>query len=226
MSLKGRSKTCFFERPNASEMRASVGDAEGVADTWTPFSALVDKELDPEVLAKIKPSRDMVELAQLARMAGSLNDAARLLQDRIADVKRTARHDTINALLRYIWDNGGAPNPWEAMKRLLAVTRSSMIKLIKGISETETAQLLGETRAATNARKKHVVEELLIRWGVKGYLGYGGTKSVTTREKLRKSHMGNNSRRKGEKRKRAQQLRESLHTCGVNEEPTNKKLRS
>jgi hypothetical protein len=207
MATNGRNKACFFERPNQEQIRASVGDAEGVADMRNPFTTLIEKEHDPEVLAKIKPDREMVELAQLVRMAGSLNDAARLLQDRISDVKRQARRDALNAMLRYFWDNGGTPNPWEAMKRLLAATRWAAVKLIRGISESETAQLLGETRAATNARKKHVVEELLIRWGVKSYLGYGGSKSVSTREKLRKAHLGNNSRAKGERRKRAQRFK-------------------
>ncbi len=201
MAKKG-SNACFFERPNQERLRASLGDVEGVADSWTPLNALLAKEPDPDARGKSKLRKEMIELAMMVRSGTSVNDAARCLQDHVDDIKWKTREDALHALLRYIWSEGAVVNPWEAMKRVLAVTRACAIKLIQGISGTETAVLLGETRAAENARGKKVVEALLIRWGVKGYLGYGGRKSVTTREKLRKAQMGNTSRRKGERRKR------------------------
>lgn len=194
---------CFFERPNQARVRASLGDADGVADTWNPLSELMSREPDPDARGKDKLRKDMLELAVLVRSAGSLHEAARCLQDHVDDIKWKTRGEALNTLLRYIWNDGAVPNPWEAMKRVLAATRAAAAKLIKGISGTETAVLLGETRAAEQARRKNVVEALLIRWGVKGFLGTGGTKSVSTRAKLSKAHMGNNSRRKGERRKAA-----------------------
>jgi hypothetical protein len=113
----------------------------------------------------------------------------------LRDIKEMCRRERtagIVGMLRYTWS--GCKNPWEAMKRLLAITRKTRCDLIRGLSVRAVAKILHETPAATSAREIRVVEKYLIEWGVNGFLGTGGSKSPEARRKYAKAAMGNTNR--------------------------------
>lgn len=181
-----------------------------VADGRTPLAILIQGEAH-ERLATNRAMEAGVE-----RIVGALLEALEsgdeldvvelreVVLEAIGGEIQTTRLNTVRGMLRYFWSGG--LNPWEAMKKLLAATREAAAELIGGCTQTEVALVLGETKAATSAREKQV-EELLKRWGVKGYRMVGGKKTEEAREAYRLVQMGNKSRRKGERRKRAEALR-------------------
>ena len=185
-----------------------------MADCRTPLSVLMHGEdheqvtacraIDAAVGRIVGRMEDELGSAMM-EMGLSRGDWEDLVRDAIdAEIHQT-RLNTVRGMLRYFWDGG--LNPWQAMKRLLGATREAANELIGGVSQTEVAMILGETKAATSAREKKL-EDLLKRWGVRGYRLAGGTKSDESREVYRKLRKGNKSRAKGEWRKRAERLRQ------------------
>lgn len=144
-------------------------------DEWTPLDDLYAKEA-PE-----PGSEDEV----ITMTRGEYNAAI-----------HKARLAGILAFLRYVWF--GSSNLWESMKRLLAITRKTRPDFIRGMSATQVAWMLQETKAATSAREIRVVEGYLKDWGVIGFHGAGGSKSESARKKYAKAQKGNRNR-KGKK---------------------------
>ena len=106
-----------------------------------------------------------------------------------------ARLDAWEAFISYIFQ-GGRVNPWQALKNLLAAVRRVRPELLQGISATQLGVILGETKAAVSAREIRQVEDIMKRWGVTGYQGFGGAKSETARAASAKAAKGNRNRRK------------------------------
>lgn len=103
----------------------------------------------------------------------------------------------LRSMIAYIWH--GATNPWQMMKRALAITRRYQKERIKGISMTEVAALLNEKSrcAAVSARERDIHDTLLTNWGVKApKAADAGLKSPSTCLKNRKAAMGNSNRRR------------------------------
>jgi hypothetical protein len=110
---------------------------------------------------------------------------------------RTQQLRVLRAMISYIWT--GALNPWQMMKRALAITRRYQRERIKGISMTEVATLLHEKSrcAAVSARERDAHDELLVRWGVKApKAADAGLKSPSTCAKNRRAALGNTNRSK------------------------------
>lgn len=111
------------------------------------------------------------------------------------DRDRAARVDTLNALVRFVCQDGHA-HIWLAFKNFLAVVRRTKPECLDGISKSDLALLLGETRAATCDREIRVVERLLKGWGYRGYQLLGGNKSPTTRKRCAAAARGNQNRKR------------------------------
>lgn len=172
-----------LQHANAASARTAVLRSGGFEanDEWTPFDDLSLKEpLQPG-----EPGYNEDENREITITVGELRDM--VTRARVAGVM---------AMARYIWF--GCKHPWDALKRLLAITRSQMPKLLRGITQTEVSQMLDEGRAATQAREKRVVEKFLQAWGVKGFVTAGG-KAVSTRKKYADKAKGNTNRKDGGK---------------------------
>jgi hypothetical protein len=115
--------------------------------------------------------------------------------DFATDELMEARLDAWEAFISYIFQ-GGRVNPWQALKNLLAAVRRVRPELLQGISATQLGLILGETKAAVSAREIRQVEDIMKRWGVMGYQGFGGAKSETARAASAKAAKGNRNRRK------------------------------
>lgn len=174
-----------------------------VADMRTPLSVLLEGEDDALAIAEQGYTDETLMLVERMQTL-PLVQAAQLLQVEFDDQKRRVRLATFQAMLQYIWHK--ALNPWDAMKAVLAVTRRVRADLLQGISASEVGLLLQEKRATTSAREMRLVVELMERWGVKGVLGTGGAKSVSSRKTFAKKATGNGSRKTGETRKLAARL--------------------
>lgn len=177
-----------------------VKTLELAVDHTTPLSELLAAEGDSGESA----TEEMWELAVRLRESDDPEEAALLLQDKMQAAVRTARLLTVRAMIRHIWQ--GAVTPWEMMKHALAITRAYALPQLRGINQTELALLLNETRQATSARERRLHDELLERWGVRGYKPDGGLKSEAARAKYAAVQRGNTSRRKGQRRQRREQI--------------------
>lgn len=93
----------------------------------------------------------------------------------------------------------------DVARKVVAMVRRVQPELLRGlgISQVAVSRKFGEQRATTSAREKRVVEEPLRAVGAKGYLGIGGTKTASHREKCRAAQQGNTNRRDAEARRRA-----------------------
>jgi hypothetical protein len=138
----------------------------------------------------------------------SLADA---LSPRVApggDFEATAtmeeRLESWEAFLSFIFQ-GWRLDPWHALKKLLAVVRRVRPELLaeNGLTATQVAYILGETKAAVSAREIAEVEDVLKRWGVRGYQLTGGAKAEATREASARAAKGNRNRRRAASRKKA-----------------------
>ena len=204
--------------PVVAECRYAVADHDSafagrqeVADARTPLSILLQGEAHERVESNRAIDAAVRRIADgIAREWGvdggpdEMDLLRELVRAEIAEEIQQTRLNTVRGMLRYFWHGG--LNPWEAMKKLLAATRESACHLIGGVTQTEVAALLGETKAATSAREKHL-EGLLKRGGVKGFRLVGGGKTDEAREVYRRVQKGNRSREKGERRKRAEEIR-------------------
>ena len=100
----------------------------------------------------------------------------------------------------------GARNVQEVAKRVVTTMQSTMPGLLEehfGISLTSIGGRMGEGRQTTQARKKRLVETTLKSAGMKGFKGLGGARSDQHRERCKQAQQGNQSRAKGELRKRS-----------------------
>lgn len=195
------------ERYSVHDYGSKHAGQREVVDGRTPLTALLEGEEEDRATdcrsASTAASRIVDHLmdgvSDLAELPWDAEEMLEVVRDAIEGEIRHARLTTLRTMLRYLWEGG--LNPWQALKKLLAVTRRVASHLIGAASQTEVAFLLGETKAATSAREKRQVEELMIRWGANGY-HERGTKSDEARAVYRQLRMGNKSRSKGERRKR------------------------
>lgn len=172
---------------------------QGVEHT-TPLTALMQSESGLEDDA----TDETYELVRHLREMEDIEEAAIYLQHRLTDAVRNARLVTVRAMIRHIWQ--GALNPWQMMKHALAITRAYAQKQLRGITQTELSMLLNETRQATNTRERTLHDQLLERWGVKGYKPDGGLKSETARAAFKRAATGNRNRATAERKRRKQKL--------------------
>lgn len=123
--------------------------------------------------------------------AASEDGAARLVHRALSGVQLRV----LNAMIRYIWH--GARNPWQMMKRALAITRRYQREELRGITMTEVAELLGECRCAgVSARERDVHDKYFQRWMVKApKAADGGLRGPDTCAKNRLRALGNTNRR-------------------------------
>ncbi len=170
-----------------------------VADSRTPLTALLEGEPEEKEASAAVVARAAGKIAEriadhMARVEGVEIDEellAGLLRKEIDSEIHEVRLITVRTFLRYLWE--GARNPWDAAKKLLAATRLAAKQLIRGISQTEVALILGETKAATRAREKKQ-EELLERWGAKATHFEGAQKSPSARATYSRVQRGNRNR--------------------------------
>lgn len=142
------------------------------------------------------------ELAVLVKGA-PMQDGARLLQDRMADQRRHVRLTTIRAVFRAFWH--GAGTPWQMMLNGVAISRRYVQSYIPGMTQTEVARLLGETRAATSAREARLHDAMLLKWGVKNpKAADAGLKSPAACAQYKQTNGKSKSRKRGERRKKLQ----------------------
>ena len=128
-----------------------------VVEQQTPLTALMESEAAVDGDAEEETCAMVTRLREL----DDVEEAALYLQQHLHDVVRTARLVTVRAMIRHMWQ--GAVNPWEMMKHALAITRAYAQKQLRGITQTELALLLNETRQATSTRERQVHDELLAR---------------------------------------------------------------
>lgn len=155
-----------------------------------PTLVAFDRDGHVQTIQNRTPLDELMEAEEVGQ------DEVTLSAEEYHDLVTKARVAAFSALLDYIWFQ--TRSPWCAMKRLLAITRKISPNKIRGMSATEVGELLNETRAATSAREIRVVEGYLKRWGVLGFQGLGGNKSMETRRRCAAAQLGN-SNRKGKK---------------------------
>jgi hypothetical protein len=196
-------------RGAAPSRDSEFASRQEVTDTRTPLSVLLygeqhervatNRAIDAAVGRILRLVDELVELPP-----ATMDEMKELIGDAIGDEIQQARVNTVRGMLRYFWHGG--LNPWEAMKRMLATTREVACHLIGGVTQTEVALILDETKAATSAREGQL-EALLKKWGVRGFRLVGGKKTDEAKAIYRQVQQGNKSREKGERRKRAEALR-------------------
>lgn len=93
----------------------------------------------------------------------------------------------------------GCTSPEQAMKKLLAFTRRVRPQAMAGLglSQSDVARILGESRQVVNAREQRLVEKPLQARGVRGFHGLGGQRSEAHRSRCQKAQMGNKNRSGG-----------------------------
>lgn len=169
-----------------------------VADSRTPLSALLEGEVEERAVSSAlidQAARRVAErVVDESEEEIDLELLTALLRSAIEEEICEVRLITVRTMLRYFWQD--ARSPWDAMKTLLAATRLASSSLICGASQTDVAFLLQETKAATRAREKKRVEELLREWGVQGFHLEGGQKSESAREIYSQVQKGNRNRAK------------------------------
>lgn len=118
------------------------------------------------------------------------------------DEEIQARLEAWEVFCSYVFQGGAIRNPWLAFKHFLAAVRRASPSYLNGISQTELALILKETKASPSAREKKVVEEIMKRFKMLGYHLLGDTKSETTRARCSKAQRGNGNRRKAKRGKK------------------------
>lgn len=179
-----------------------------VADARTPLSAILEGEPEEKEASAAVVVRAAARIAERIADAMARREGVEIDEELLADLLRKeidgeiheVRIITTRALLRYLWE--GARNPWDALKKLLAVTRLVAKDLIRGASQTQVAWILGETKAATRAREKQF-EDFLKSWGAKSPHFEGAQKSEAARATYARVQMGNRNRSKGKKKPRS-----------------------
>jgi hypothetical protein len=174
-----------------------------VADSRTPLTAILEGEPEEKTASAALVVRAAERIAERVADVMARADGIEIDEELLADLLRKeidgeiheVRLITTRAMLRYLWQ--GARNPWDALKKLLAVTRLAAKELIGGISQTEVAWILGETKAATRAREKKGVEDYLREWGAGTVHFEGAQKSEAARATYARVQMGNKNRSKG-----------------------------
>jgi hypothetical protein len=160
---------------------------------------------DPSVVVADLTTPADAAMAREQRPYLSLADALSLRVGPDGDFETSremeARLDAWEAFLSFIFQ-GGRLDPWHALKNLLAVVRRVRPEFLGGLTATQVAFLLGETKAAVSAREIGEVEDTLRRWGVRGYHCVGGAKTESTREASARAAKGNRNRRRAAARRR------------------------
>lgn len=98
-------------------------------------------------------------------------------------------------MLAFVYQ-GKKLNLWAAFKNFVALVRRVDPERCSKVSQKTVAVFFGETRAATCAREKRVVEEAAKELGISGYHLLGGTKRDEARRKYAAAQKGNRNRRK------------------------------
>lgn len=176
-----------------------------VADGRTPLTVILEGEPEEREASAAVVARAAERIAErvadlMARTEGVEIDEellAGFLRKEMDGEIHEVRVITTRALLRYLWE--GARNPWDALKKLLAVTRLVAKTLIRGVSQAQVAWILGETRAATRAREEKF-EDYLKSWGAKNPHFEGAQKSEAARATYSRIQKGNRNRSKGARR--------------------------
>lgn len=163
-----------FRRGHAAEIERAEARYEAAMDAYLAWQA-EGVESHHEVPAPAKSLRDLLD--------GS--DAERL------EIKLEAWRE----LLAFICP-GRKLSFWAGFKNFVAFARRVDPERFSKISQKTWAWLFGETRAATSAREKRVVEEAARELGISAYHLLGGTKSDTARRRYSASQRGNCNRRK------------------------------
>lgn len=176
-----------------------------VADGRTPLTAILagePEEREASAAVVVRAAARVAErVAEAMERAHGISIDEELLADFVRAEIDAELHEvriiTLRTMLRYLWQD--AKNPWDAMKRLLAATRLCAKQLIRGVSQSQMAWILGETKAATQAREKRVVEGIMRAWGVKGFHFEGAQKSEAARATYSRVQQGNRNRSGGAK---------------------------
>ncbi|HRJ11589.1 MAG TPA: hypothetical protein PK490_12290 [Prosthecobacter sp.] len=94
----------------------------------------------------------------------------------------------------------------EVALKCLALVRRLRPEMLErfGLSMAEVGRKTGRSRANIHAFEKRMLEELLKGAGARGFHGLGGQRGAETRERCRRAQQGNQNRRNGEARKRAE----------------------
>lgn len=195
------------EHHSAWSSRYSVPDYEAdhgrlVVDAKTPLTAILEGELEEtassEAFVVVAARRIAERVTEDVDVDEGLLTS--LLIAAISAEVLEVRARTLRTMLRYLWQD--ARNPWDVMKKALAMTRLIASHLICGASQTDVAFILRETKGATRAREKRTVEDLLRAWGVQGFHLEGGQKSESAREIYRQVQKGNRNRAKDKSKQR------------------------
>jgi len=167
---------------------------ETAEDRQLDITELDDEEISLPLLSQAR--------VMLESMSGwSTETQVRGLAEALLQSRNDARLATLRGVMRMFWH--GCPDPWRMMVAGIAITRRYVQQHIPGLSQTEVAAMLDETKASVSIREKTTHNAYLERWGVKNpNAADGGLKSPETCAKYRQTNGRGQSRKKGEKRKR------------------------
>lgn len=176
-----------------SEAPAKGDDEEDDAPERADAAALADLFAEPDAATTVRI--DFLQRGLCDRCA----DIAGELKGELHDLR--VRDFTV-AMQLFV---GGARDPEEVTRRVLAVIRRVKPELIRehfGLSQADVSRRLGERRATTQAREKRIVEKPLKQAGVSGYKLAGGARGEQHRERCAAAQKGNTNRAEGERRRR------------------------
>ena len=105
--------------------------------------------------------------------------------------------EAFRAFLDFLFTQG--PRPDRVLRRLFAITWAVNPELLVGMSQTQVAELMKETRAAFQLRVKVVYSDYLRSKGYRG-TSVPGQKSETARQTFAARAKGNKNRLKGRKK--------------------------
>lgn len=192
-------------RVRRAPLREEKAQVEVVGDDGRDELAMdafdvTELERDDEPGADDPLSPWSLELAGLVQGL-DMEDGARIIQERVAAVRKRARLATVKGVIRMFWF--GAPNPWEMMRNGVAITRRYVLKMIPGMTVTEVAKFLDQTKQAVSLREAKKHDEYLERWGVRNPKAADpGLKSKAACASYKESNGKTQSRKRGERRKK------------------------
>jgi hypothetical protein len=149
-----------------------------------------------------EPRPEMAELSLADLMAAAPDDLERAAADEQGADVRELRLHYFRLYLDY--QLAGCTTLGAVVRKVLAFVRRFRPQAMQqlGLSQSDVARLLGESRAKVHAREKRLVERALQSTGAKGYLGLGGQRGEQARANCRAAQKGNQNRRRGEAKKR------------------------
>lgn len=169
--------------------------ARGNAAAIERAEARYDAAMERYVAAQTEMAGATAAVAPDAATEGGTRSLRDLFDD--SDEERLAiKLEAWRELLDFIC-GGKRLKMWVMFQNFVAFCRRVDPERVSKISQKTWAWLFGETRAATSAREKRVVEEPAVReLGIRGYHLLGGTKTEEARRKYSQAQMGNHNRRK------------------------------